>query len=76
VIATLRFQGPLVSQKLAIADLMNEYAQADPTFVTKTRVYLQFFYSLHPLTFDRPSVASMTLIVESEATASVDGEVC
>ena len=31
-------QGPLISQRLPIADVVAEYAQADPTFITKTRV--------------------------------------
>ena len=31
-------KGPLVGQKLPLTALVTEYAQADPTYVTKTRV--------------------------------------
>lgn len=31
-------QGPLVSHRLPIAEVVTEYAHADPTFITKTRV--------------------------------------
>jgi hypothetical protein len=30
-------QGPLISQKKPLSDLVIEYSQADPTYVTKTR---------------------------------------
>lgn len=32
--------GPLVSHRLPIAEVVSEYAHADPTFITKTRVWV------------------------------------
>ena len=68
-------QGPLISQRLPIADVVAEYAQADPTFITKTRVSPALFLLEIQLICDRLWLAYTTTTAVSKVTDNADGEV-
>ena len=68
-------QGPLVSQRLPIADVVAEYAQADPTFITKTRVGRALCLLGLQLICDRLWLVCTTITAVLKVTDSAAGEV-
>ena len=72
-------QGPLVGEKKSTLAITEEYATADPIYITKTQVQCPVvaFICSAPLTFHDRHYPKLTLTIAlSEVMAIVDGEVC